>query len=237
MSYLRLFLALGAVATLASVSRPAVAQDEGNDEGGGWFDEEPEPEPTPAPEEAAPSEPAPNVVATDPAPDPAAHPQPAAKPDVPAPRPPVPRERPGRFRWGLSPFFGAVEYDDEPDFLFMMGLEARFGGQLSDDLAVYATPSILGSDALRVGTGVIFEGCFGDVFTIGGGADVALGSTDGWKDFVPGGGPQARVGLHIGKDKPTRRKAFSMYGVTKIDFYTNDDRAVIVGGMLGYDGM
>lgn len=237
MTFLRLFVALGAVATLASVSGPAGAQEPGDDEGQGWFEEEPEP---PPPEEAPAAEPAPNVAATEPVaePAPAAQPQPAVVTDRRAPPPPVVQgERPGRFRWGLSPFFGGTQYGDDSDFLFTMGLEARFGGQLSDELAVYATPSILGSDTLRVGTGLILEGCFGDVFTIGGGADVALGSTDGWQDFVPGGGPQARVGLHFGKDKPTRRKAFSMYAVTKIDFFINDDRNVIIGGMLGYDGM
>lgn len=234
MACLRLFLGLTMSATLALMSGPAFAQDPDDDDTG-WFDEDEEP---PAPEPDAPEEePAPNVVATEPAPPPEPPPAPRALPAAPKPAAAVSRERTGRFRWGLSPAFGGVQYDDDPDFLFLMGLEARFGGQLSDDLAVYAVPSVLGSEKLRVGTGLVIEGCFGDVFTVGGGADVALSSTDGWTDFVPGGGPTVRLGLHIGKDKPTRRKAFSMYGFSKLDFFTNDDRDVIVGGMLGYDGM
>lgn len=227
--------------TLAFVSGPASAQDPEDDDAG-WFDEEPDPAPDEAePDAADPApleEPAPNVVAVEPPTEPAsAPPPPDARPRVARPAPSLARERPGRFRWGLSPAFGGAQYGDDPDFQFLMGLEARFGGQLSDELAIYAVPSVLGSESLRVGTGLVFEGCLGDVLTIGAGADAALTSTDGWHDFVPGAGPQLRIGIHIGKDKPTRRKAFSMVAFSKLDFLFDGERNSIVGGMLGYDAM
>lgn len=238
MTYLRLILLVAAAVPLATVSGPAWGQgvDEGSSEDDGWFTEDEEAEPSVVEE----PESEPNVVATEP--PPASTPPPVVEPLSEEDKrrflpPEIERPRPGRFRWGISPHFGAVEYDGDDDFLFQMGLEARFGGQLSDELAIYADPSILGSETLRVATGIVIEGCFGDVFSIGGGIDGALNSTDGWRDFKPGGGPTARVGLHIGKDKPARRKAFSAYLVSKTDFYFDGDRMVMLGTMLGYDGM
>ena len=241
MTYLRLILVAAAVVPLATVSGPAWGQGAADEQpdGDGWFDGD-DPEPVPGDEPAAEPDDEPTAVATEPPPAEVSAPPARATPPPDRRRflpPVIERTRPGRFRWGLSPHFGAVAYDDRDEYLFQMGLEARFGGQLSDELAIYADPSILGSKTLRVATGVVIEGCFGDVVSIGGGIDGALNSTDGWSDFKPGGGPTARVGLHIGKDKPERRKAFSMYLVSKTDFYFDGGRAVMLGTMLGYDGM
>jgi hypothetical protein len=240
MTYLRLILVAATVVPLTTVSGPAWGQgaDDEPPDGEGWFDGD-DPEPVPGDEPPAEEPPA---VATEPPATEVSTPPPEVEPlsekDKRRFLPPViERPRPGRFRWGISPYFGAVKYDDEDSYLFQMGLEARFGGQLSDELAVYAVPSILGSESLRVATGFIIEGCFGDVVSLGGGLDAAVNTTDGWTEFQPGAGPTARVGLHIGKDKPARRKAFSLYAVSKVDFYLEGDHLLMFGGMLGYDGM
>jgi hypothetical protein len=246
MTLLRFACAAAAAATLASVSGPAAGQDvipEGDDQG--WFDGDDEPETVPA--EPAPTEP--QVVAA-PEPDapssPAASSPPAAAQPAPADaasaRPPDEREpNQGRFRWGISPYFGAARYfrnDTNDEMKFAFGLEARFGGQIDDMLAVYAVPSIIGSETMRVATGVVVEGTFGDIVSVGGGLDAILGSEDDREGpLTPGLGPEARIGVHVGKNRPSRRKAFSMVANLKLDFFTSGDKTIMIGGMAGYDAM
>jgi hypothetical protein len=246
MSFLRFACAGTAALALALVSDSALAQDDApDDDHSGWFEEDPEQEsaertePEPTEEPAASETPA---IAVDPADEPAAKPKPKSKAKATA----KPPERPGnqtRFRWGISPFAGVAKYREagREEFRnsedFAMGLETRFGGQLDDTIALYAVPSLIGSDTLRIATGLVLEATFVDTISLGAGMDGLAGTDDDWEGIQPGLGAQARFGLHFGKLRPSRRKMFSMYFVTKADYYFDDSAVLMMGGMLGYDAM
>lgn len=240
MSFLRFACAGTAALALASVSDPALAQDDASDEDDtGWFEEDAEqpaePTDTDATEEPAARQP--TAVAVDPTerPKSKAKPKTAAEPERPANQ--------GRFRWGISPFAGVAKYrkSGREEFRnsedFAMGLETRFGGQLDDTVALYAVPSLIGSDTLRIATGLVIEAAFADAISIGAGMDGLAGTDDDWEGIVPGIGAQARLGVHFGKLRPSRRKMFSAYFVTKADYYFDDSACLMMGGMLGYDAM
>ncbi|NUO53050.1 MAG: hypothetical protein HOV80_29740 [Polyangiaceae bacterium] len=241
MSFLRFACAGTAAFALALVSDSAFAQDQSDEDDSGWFEEDPEQE-TAEPTEAEPTEaPATSetpAIAVDPAEEPTKKPKAAA-----TAKPP---ERPGnqtRFRWGISPFAGVAKYRESgrDEFRnsedFAMGLETRFGGQLDDTLALYAVPSLIGSDTLRIATGLVIEATLADAISLGAGMDGLAGTDDDWEGIQPGIGAQARLGLHFGKLRPSRRKMFSAYFVTKADYYFDDSAVLMMGGMLGYDAM
>lgn len=242
MSFLRFACAASAALALASVSDPALAQDDASDDDTPWFDEDPAepaaPTDTEDIEETAPSE-TPAIAVDAPA-EPKARSKPKRNRAATVPE----REaNQGRFRWGISPFAGVAKYrkPSRDEFRnsedFAMGLETRFGGQLDDTLALYAVPSLIGSDTLRIATGLVLEGTFIDTISLGAGMDGIAGTDDDWEGIQPGVGGQARFGLHFGKLRPSRRKMFSMYFVTKADYYFNDSAVLMMGGMLGYDSM
>mgnify|MGYP007073250580 CR=1 FL=1 len=154
----------------------------------------------------------------------------------PPPPPPVERDR-ARFRGGVSGILGGVS-DDGDEFEWGAGVEGRFGVQFNDEFALYATPSIIGSERLRLGGGVVVEGVFGDVLSLGGGLDGIMISESGEVgDWVPGIGAQGRVGLHFGSYRPGRRKVFSMHGNVRADVYTDGSSGFTLAAMFGYDAM
>jgi hypothetical protein len=242
MSFLSNACAGAAACALALVSDFALAQDESSEEDdSGWFEEDPE-----QPAESTQTEPTeepPNsetpAVAVDPPAEATAKPKKRPTPKAPPEREP----NQGRFRWGISPFAGVAKYREagrdefRHDEDFAMGLETRFGGQLDDSLALYAVPSLIGSDTLRIATGLVIEGMLADTISLGAGVDGIAGTDEDWEGILPGIGAQGRFGLHFGKLRPSRRKMFSMYFVTKADYYFNDSAALMMGGMLGYDAM
>ncbi len=243
MSFLRFACAGSAALALASVSDSALAQDESpdQDDDSGWFDEDPE-QPAEATTEEPTEEPATSetpAVAVDPPAEPTAKPKKRPTPKA------TPEREPnqGRFRWGISPFAGVAKYRESgrDEFShsedFAMGLETRFGGQLDDTVALYAVPSLIGSDTLRIATGLVLEATFADTISLGAGLDGVAGTDEDWEGIQPGIGAQARFGLHFGKLRPSRRKVFSMYFVTKADYYFSDMACLMMGGMLGYDAM
>lgn len=238
MSFLRFAYAAAVVAPLATMSGAAAAQEE-TEEDSGWFEEDEAPQPTENVGEETPPAETPAIAVEPEAP--AAIP-PKKKLDVPK-GPPEREPNQGRFRWGISPFFGMAkyreQYDDEfrHDDDFAMGLETRFGGQLDDTLALYAVPSIIGSDTLRIATGLVIEATLADTISFGAGMDGILGTDEDWEGALPGLGAQGRLGLHFGKLRPSRRKVFSAYLVGKADYYFHDMGVLMLGGMLGYDAM
>ncbi len=247
---LRLLSGAAVLVTLASLSAPARAQAEDDPPGGGWFDEEEEPAaPEPGSDPADGGEEAEETPAADPDPFPgeserrrkqeeaASKKQLAlARPplrDVSPPRPPVT----GRFRGGISALFAGARYGDDEDFSFLTAIEGRFGGQIDEVWAVYATPSVAISETTRLGGGPTVEVTLSDVFSIGAGAEGILGALGERGDWTAGASVGARAGLHLGVYEPGRRKVFSMDLITKVDFYFDDTRVFILGGALGYDSM
>lgn len=254
MKALPTLLAGCAASALALVSQRSLAQeadpaDPNPDE---WFEEEEEPEveqadpepgadtaPPPYGEDASPS--------TEPNPFPGEAPrateQTQRKPSrrkakrTKARFPPPRLEDPGRFRGGVGAIFAGARYNDSDDFVFLSGIEARFGGQLDDTFGVYATPSILVSDTVRLATGVALDLTLGDVFSLGGGVEGIIGSLEEWGQWTPGASLTARSGFHMGKYMPNRRKVFSLEAIAKVDFYFDDTKVLILGAALGYDAM
>ncbi len=237
--------------TLALVSHHAIAQEEepSDSDPDEWFDEAEEPsmeppdEVEPAPDTEPPYEAEP-VTQPDPFPGETqrAEKERRRKAKMGSSRrlprhPPPDLEDKGRFRGGVGAIFAGARYDDDEDFVFLSGVEARFGGQLDDTFGVYATPSILVSDTVRLATGVALDLTLGDVFSIGGGVEGIIGSLDGWGEWTPGASLTARSGFHMGRYRPSRRKVFSLEAIAKVDFYFDDTKVLILGAALGYDSM
>lgn len=250
MKALPTLLAGCAASALALVSNRSLAQDadpaaSNPDE---WFEEEEEPEPTADPEPGADTEPPyseDQPPATQPDPFPGETQKrveekrrnPKSKKRTRARFPPPGLEDPGRFRGGVGAIFAGARYNDDEDFVFLSGIEARFGGQLDDTFGVYATPSILVSDTVRLATGVALDLTLGDVFSLGGGVEGIIGSLEEWGQWTPGASLTARSGFHMGKYMPNRRKVFSLEAIAKVDFYFDDTKVLILGAALGYDAM
>jgi hypothetical protein len=245
--------AAGAALTLAAVARPAAAQDEtreASDEDE-WFEEEPPVYTEPPAEEEG-------QAAQAPAEEPGAEPPLTSPRAEPSSLPPTQmiRGRPDwdrprryrrrgedlpRFRGGFGALFGFAQYPEDEELSFLVGMEGRFGLQASDTIAIYATPSIIGSRNVRLAAGMVLEATFGNIFSLGAGLDGIVASEARFSNlderWNPGTGLQGRAGLHFGKNKPSRRKVFSMIATGKVDFYLSGDTIPMFGMMLGYDAM
>ncbi len=244
MCFLGFLRVAAATATLASVSERAFAQEEPSDEppDHGWFDdEESPPDAVATSDDAAEREPAPPTAPATAGASVSVAVQP--KQDR-APKVPLEREPDqGRFRFGISPLYGVAKYresgqeDFRSDDDIVIGLETRFGGQINDVFAVYAVPSLIGSDTFRIATGVVVEATVVDTLSFGAGLDGLLGTDEEWAGLRPGAGVQARAGVHFGDLQPSRRKVFSLHTVGKADFYFDDAGVLMFAVMLGYDAM